>query len=110
MHVVLRRWVGEKEGGELSFRRLRKNPLSGIGLGPDTVAKRRALRALDAAAALGAPAWRVDFHRGLVEELRGAFDAAAARYRDALVANPDCAEAQQRLTGIEARRHLEGGR
>ena len=51
VHVVLRRWVGEKEGGELSFRRLRKNPLSGIGLGPDTVAKRRALRALDAARA-----------------------------------------------------------
>ena len=30
---------------------MRKNPLSGIGLGPDTVAKRRALRALDAARA-----------------------------------------------------------
>ena len=30
---------------------MRKNPLSWIGLGPDTVAKRRALRALDAARA-----------------------------------------------------------
>lgn len=61
-----------------------------------------ALRALDAAGALGAPGWRIAFHRGLVEELRGASAAAAAHYRAALQENPDCAAAAQRLAGLRA--------
>lgn len=67
-----------------------------------------ALRALDAASALGAPAWRVAYHRGLVRELRGELDAAAACYRDALAQKSDCARAQRRLAGLEARRRLQG--
>jgi len=67
-----------------------------------------ALRALDAASALGAPAWRVAYHRGLVQELRGDLNAAEACYRDALADKSDCTEAQQRLAGIEARRRLQG--
>jgi len=63
-----------------------------------------ALRALDAAEALEAPAWRVAFHRGLIEELRGAYDLAETHYRAAWKANPSCREARQRLTGLLARR------
>ncbi|MFN3240637.1 MAG: tetratricopeptide repeat protein [Planctomycetota bacterium] len=69
-----------------------------------------ALRALSAAASLGAPAWRIAFHRGLVEELRGAFDAAERHYREAIEARPSCAEAKQRLMGLAARRQLAPGR
>jgi len=69
-----------------------------------------AVDALDAAAALGAPPWRIAFHKGLAEELRGDADKAAAHYRAALNANSTCVEAQQRLTGLEARRQLNSGK
>jgi len=65
-----------------------------------------ALRALEAATTLEAPKWRVEFHRGLVEELRGDFAKAKTHYQAAKKANPDCVEAQQRLAGLEARRQL----
>lgn len=63
-----------------------------------------AMRALDAAAALHAPAWRVAFHRGLIEELRGAYDRAEDHYRAAWKSNPSCREARERLAGLQARR------
>lgn len=63
-----------------------------------------ALRALDAAAALDAPAWRVAFHRGLIEELRGDYGLAENHYRAAWKANPSCREARERLAGLQARR------
>ncbi len=65
-----------------------------------------ALRALDAAAALEAPAWRICFHRGLVEEMRGHLDVAEKHYRAAWKANPSSREARQRLAGLRARRQL----
>ena len=63
-----------------------------------------ALRALDAAAALDAPAWRIAFHRGLIEDLRGEYDLAESHYRAAWKANPSCREARERLAGLQARR------
>lgn len=69
-----------------------------------------ALRALDAATALEAPEWRVTFHRGLIEELRGNYDAAEKHYRAAIDANEQCTEARQRLAGLVARRQLKSGR
>lgn len=69
-----------------------------------------ALRALDAAEGLGAPDWRVAHHRGLIEELRGAFRAAASHYEDALAKNPECTDARRRLSGLTAQRKLQSGR
>ena len=63
-----------------------------------------ALLDLDAAETLGAPKWRIDFHRGLIEELEGNDSAAAKHYRAALAANGDCEQARQRLAGLSARR------
>ncbi len=69
-----------------------------------------ALRALDGAESLNAPAWRVSYHRGLIEELRGNLDLAEEHYRKALGANGACAEARQRIAGIAATRRVGGGR
>jgi len=69
-----------------------------------------ALRALSAAESLDAPAWRIAFHRGLIEELRSNFDAAEQHYRAAVEHNSACTEAQQRLAGLVARRKLGEGR
>ena len=65
-----------------------------------------ALRALDAAESLDAPAFRIRFHRGLIAEQRGNLDDAAAHYRAALEANSGCEAARQRLTGLTAIRRL----
>jgi hypothetical protein len=65
-----------------------------------------ALRALNAAESLSAPSWRVAYHQGLIEELRGNGDAAEKHYRAALEANDACAQARQRLAGIAAKRIL----
>jgi len=69
-----------------------------------------AMRALSAAETLDAPTWRTTFHRGLIEELRGNLDEAEKHYRAAQAANPDCAEARQRLAGLAVRRPLKPSR
>ena len=55
-----------------------------------------AQRALDAAAALGAPPHRILYHRGLIEEKRGAVAAAAALYQQAAEAGNPRAAARRR--------------
>ena len=68
-----------------------------------------ALAALTLAERLGAPAARVAFHRGLVEEQRGDVDAAERHYRSALAADAGCEAAARRLAGLVARRPDAGG-
>jgi tetratricopeptide (TPR) repeat protein len=58
--------------------------------------------ALDRAAALGAPVWRVSFNHGLVEEQAGDVQGAKTFYEIALRANPDYHAARERLTALKA--------
>jgi len=55
---------------------------------------------LDVAARLGAPGWRVAYHRGLVAEASGRPDRASRAYADCLEANPDFAPARSRLRAL----------
>lgn len=64
---------------------------------------REAERELNAAAKLGAPAWRIAYHLGLIDESEGRFEAAIKRYQEALAGNPGWAPAQSRLTALRAR-------
>lgn len=57
---------------------------------------------LDVAERLGAPAWRVAFVRGLVEEAMGNGAAAASLYTKAIAANPDARAAKARLRALNA--------
>ena len=57
-------------------------------------------RSLEIASRLGAPAWRVAYHRGLVAEASGRLDRAARAYAACLEASPDFAPAQSRLRGL----------
>ena len=59
-----------------------------------------ATRELTLAAALGAPQWRVAYHRGLIEEAGGRFAEARRYYTEALAGNPGWAPAQSRLNGL----------
>lgn len=59
-------------------------------------------RALAVAEQLGAPAWRVAYHRGLVAEARGAWGEAEEQYQRALIGNPAFTAARARLAGIAA--------
>jgi tetratricopeptide (TPR) repeat protein len=61
-----------------------------------------ARQALDVAALLGAPAWRIDFHRGLVAEAVGDARSAERHYQDALRADPELDAATMRLRGLRA--------
>lgn len=54
-----------------------------------------------AALALGAPAWRVAYHLGLVEESAGRVDAALGHYRESVASNPTWPQSQARLTALE---------
>jgi len=68
-----------------------------------------ALLDLDAAEALAAPKWRILFHRGLIEELRGDSTRAEQHYRAAVAANGRNLQALRRLAGLTARSpKLEG--
>lgn len=60
-----------------------------------------ARRALDAAARLGAPAWRVAYHRGLLAEAEGDSTLARQCYEEALTDRPDWAPAAARLAGLD---------
>ena len=62
-----------------------------------------ATRELEMARVLGAPAWRISYHLGLVDEAAGRFDQAIQHYTESLAANPDWALARSRLTALRAR-------
>lgn len=65
----------------------------------------RAARAeLVVAARLGAPAWRVAYHLGLVAEGLGELEEAARHYQAAVERNPSHEPARARLIGLSARR------
>ena len=57
---------------------------------------------LRAAERLGAPDWRVAYHRGLIAEARGRIDEAEAHYRRSLDASPSFTRARVRLAGLAA--------
>ncbi|MGH0034496.1 MAG: tetratricopeptide repeat protein [Myxococcota bacterium] len=59
-----------------------------------------ATRRLRAAERLGAPDWRIAYHRGLVAEAQGRTDEASAHYRRSIDANPGFARARSRLAGL----------
>jgi predicted Zn-dependent protease len=59
-----------------------------------------ARRELEAAGAFGAPAWRVEYHLGLVEESAGNIAAAIAHYTEALAKNPEWKVARSRLNAL----------
>lgn len=59
-------------------------------------------QSLSVAERLGAPAWRVAFHRGLIAESRGEARDAERHYQDALRANPEAQNARSRLDGLRA--------
>lgn len=63
---------------------------------------REARGALDVAERLGAPAWRVAFHRGLIAESAGETREAERHYQDALRENPEAENAASRLLGLRA--------
>ena len=91
-----------------------------VALSPDEAALREALasvhylmgafdrarRELLVAQRLGAPAWRVAYNRGLLEEAQGDPDAAMDFYRQALEEKPDWQRAHSRLRGLESERGL----
>lgn len=62
-----------------------------------------ATRELTTARTLGAPAWRVAYHLGLIEEAAGRFDAASNYYGEALQGNPSWPQAQSRFNALRAR-------
>jgi len=64
-----------------------------------------AIEALGVARRLGAPAWRVAFHIGVVEEGRGNFLAAEDSYESAISERDgEFEDAQRRLRGLRAKR------
>ena len=58
---------------------------------------------LTMAAALGAPSWRIAYHRGLIEEAGGRFVEAGRFYAEALQGNPGWPPAESRLKALRAR-------
>ena len=58
---------------------------------------------LETARALGAPAWRIAYHLGLVDEAAGRFDDAIRHFTDSLTANPEWTAARSRLNALRAR-------
>ena len=57
---------------------------------------------LEIAAALGAPKWRIAYHRGLIEEATGHLAEAERNYEDALRERPGWKAADSRLKGLQA--------
>lgn len=112
--AVLRARVSIAQGNLDGAERLLERQ---IDLSPDhaglheALAKTRFLRGDDAgtleelelAGRLGAPRWRIAFHRGLLAERAGDLATARARYEEALEANPGVARARSRLDGLRAR-------
>ncbi len=65
-----------------------------------------AAEALEIAARLGAPGWRIAYHRGLVSEATGRANDAAEAYRVCLELAPDFAPARSRLRALAVRESL----
>jgi tetratricopeptide (TPR) repeat protein len=113
--TVLRARIAVKEGNLRYARRLVEGE---IRLVPDSPALRETLAgllylqqqfaearvALQAAARLGAPAWRTAYHLGLLDEAVGDAETAARRYAEALDLNPAWHPARARLEGLRATR------
>jgi Flp pilus assembly protein TadD len=113
--TVLRARIAVKEGNLRYARRLVEGE---IRLVPDSPALRETLAgilylqrhfaearvALQAAARLGAPAWRIAYHLGLLDEAVGDAEAAARRYAEAVDLNPAWHPARARLEGLRATR------
>jgi tetratricopeptide (TPR) repeat protein len=51
---------------------------------------------------LGAPRWRIAYHRGLIEEAAGRRDQAATYYMEAVTGNPSFEPAASRLKALRA--------
>lgn len=60
-----------------------------------------ATRELQVAQRMGAPAWRVAYHLGLIDEAAGLPDAAREHYAASVAANPTWLPARSRLTALE---------
>jgi tetratricopeptide (TPR) repeat protein len=115
--VVLRSRIALQEGNLPLARRLLE---SQIRLAPDDPSLREALasvqyllgeypaarRELAVAERLGAPAWRVAYHRGLVEEAVGDFETAMSYYRLTLEQNSAWERAGARLRALESEHGL----
>lgn len=61
-----------------------------------------ASKELSVAERLGAPGWRVAYHRGLIAEAEGLRSEAVAAYREAMRLKPGWRPADSRLKGLEA--------
>ncbi len=110
--AILRSRIAIEEGNLPFARRLLRES---IELSPDHAGLREALasvaylagdfpsarKQLLAAERLGAPPWRIAYHRGLVAEAVGDPTAAAAHYRRSLEERPDYERARARLAGIQ---------
>lgn len=115
--AVLRSRLALDQGNLPHARRLLNDQVT---LTPDAADLREALAAVhylsgDLASArrqlliaerLGAPAWRVAFNRGLLEEAEGHTDAAIEYYQAALDENPEYEPARSRLRGLESEKGL----
>lgn len=111
--TVLRARIAIEEGNLPFARRLLEQQ---IRLAPDHAGLHETLGAalylarelaeaephLIAASKLGAPAWRIAYHLGLIREAQGRFDDALKLYTEALAANPAWAPAQSRVNAIRA--------
>lgn len=109
--TLLRSRIASEEGNLTFARRLLRES---IELTPDHAGLREAAasvaylagdftgarRHLLAAERLGAPAWRVAYHRGLVAEAAGDAPAASAHYRRSLELRPENDRARSRLAGL----------
>ena len=115
--VVLRSRLAIQDGNLPFARRLLEQQMQ---LTPDASELREALasvykllgefalaeRELQVAERLGAPAWRVDYNRGLLAEAQGDPAAAMEFYRRCLAEKPGWGKAQSRLRGLESERGL----
>jgi tetratricopeptide (TPR) repeat protein len=111
--AVLRAQIAIEEGNLALARRLLAEQ---ILLAPDHAGLREAYgaamylggqladarRELDIAARLGAPAWRIAYHLGLVEEAAGDLEAARRHYSEAVKGRPDWPLPRARMTAIES--------
>ena len=66
----------------------------------------KARRELTVAERLGAPAWRVAYNRGLLEEAQGRYLTAIRYYRITINENPEFEPARSRLRGLESEQGL----
>lgn len=110
---VLRSRIAVDEG---NFQLAQRVLAMQIQYSPDNAALREALSALlymsgdlngaraaiNAAERLGAPAWRVAYHRGLVAEAAGNSGEAQTQYQACLDANPSFSAAKSRLSGMKS--------